>query len=75
MDCLYGTNMHWMISKQPDNDCNNWCSNSNNCGGYAALNTSAYPNRCYFKNKFCKEDLHNKRNVNVFLKQGKEMLS
>ena len=71
MDCLYGNDMHWITSKQSNEDCNNWCINNNNCGGYAALNTAAYPNRCVFKNKSCKDDLHHKNNVNVFLKQGK----
>ena len=74
MDCLYLMNMHVMISKNPNKDCNNWCINNNNCGGYAAVNTSAYPNRCYFKKKSCKKDLHHKKRVNVFLKEGKEIL-
>ena len=72
MDCLFGNNLHVLISSRPEVDCNNWCINNIiNCGGYTAYNTTRYPNRCYFKNKSCKNNLFNLENRTVFIAQGK----
>ena len=72
MDCLFVNNLHVMISSQPDMDCKNWCINNIiNCGGYTAYNTNRYPNRCYFKNKSCKNNLFNLEERTVFIAQGK----
>ena len=70
MDCLWGNNIDWMISRQPEVDCNKRCINNNQCGGYTAYNSTKYPNRCYFKNKSCKNNLFHLQQRTVTLLQG-----
>ena len=58
------------FSTQPEVDCNRKCINNNQCGGYTAYNSTNYPNRCYFKNKSCKNNLFHLEQRTVTLLQG-----
>ena len=70
MDCLWGNNIHVIISNQNYDDCNKWCLDNTNCGGYIALNTTRYPNRCYIKDKSCKNKLFASHLRTAYIPQG-----
>ena len=72
MECLYGHNIDWMISSQPEKDCTRRCINNNKCGGFTTLNITRYPNRCYFKNKSCEKNLYQNQLTTVFIPQGNQ---
>ena len=58
-----------MISPNHD-DCSERCISNNNCRGYAAVNTTKYPNRCYLKDQTCKNNMFQKEDVTLFIPQA-----
>ena len=64
-DCLWGIGMHYMKSNNNFEDCNKECANSIYCAGYITLG-----NRCYFKNKACKNNLVQSNRRTAYIPQG-----
>ena len=66
-DCLHNNNIHPLNSNQSNHEnCSEWCRNNSNCGGY-----TLYKNKCYFKNRNCKNNLFENQGRSTFIKQGK----
>ena len=70
MDCLSGHNIDFLISGQPEIDCNRRCINNYKCGGYTRVHNAEYPNRCYFKSWSCRGAAIHVDDVILVLLQG-----
>ena len=66
-DCLFGNNLHFIISNQNYEDCNEWCINNSTCGGYITIEDNK---RCYFKDKSCQNKLYQSYQRIAFIPQG-----
>ena len=67
-NCLNGKNIDSLQSNQHPNyeDCSTWCRDHRICGGFTVLG-----NKCNFKNKDCKNDLSEKKDISTFILEGK----
>ena len=66
-DCLVSKDLHSMNSDgSPDHtNCEQWCNNHGDCGGFAV-----WSGTCYFKNVLCGNKIVFNVHVDIYLKQG-----